>query len=180
LDVQVARVDRFKKQVDFRVAQGQTATSSKLARHAPPPRNRGDRFPRPFDRATAPSRGRAGSPRRPSPARPPAVARTLRSSHAGRPMLPRTRQSETLRRRGRPGEQSQSRDRKFAPDGRLEARQQARDAQPSHPPKSGQPQRDGAQLPVRPGRSGSWRGRGSRARRPDRRGPPAGKHPGSG
>jgi len=190
LDVQVARVDRFKKQVDFRVAQGPPATSSKLARPAAPPRNRGDRFPRPFDpelakagqasrlpKAAGTSQDRDGSRHRPGPARAPATERTLRSAHSGRPMLPRRSQSDAPSGRGRPDQQSQRRDRNFARDGRPEAQQQSRDGQPSHPPKAGQPQRPKAQPPVRPGRSGSWRGQGSRSRR---RRPSVGRQQGPG
>jgi ribonuclease R len=148
LEVQVARVDRFKKQVDFKLAQSQTAQTSRPAQTAPRTRDRRDHPSRPFDRPAVPRQDRSGSQRRPGPARPSAQQdRPLRSSHSGRPTLPTGTQSDARRPQGRPGPQRQSRDQNSAPGRKPGSQQPRRDARPSQPPKSGQPQRQGARRP---------------------------------
>ena len=107
LDVQIAKVDRFKKQVDFRLAQSEAASSSRPARTGPPTQSHRNREARKFDRPAPPRQDRGGSSRRPESSRPPASDRTLRSSHSGRPVIPGASQSDARRKPGRSGQQSQ-------------------------------------------------------------------------
>ncbi len=58
VEVQVAKVDRFKKQVDFRLAQSQPAQPSRNARLAAPTQRRRNRFSRPFGRPGQESQNR--------------------------------------------------------------------------------------------------------------------------
>jgi ribonuclease R len=178
VEVQVAKVDRFKKQVDFRLAPSQAARSSKGARPAPPLQSSANRVSRPFDRPVAPRPGRGGSQRRPAHSPAPAPARALRSSHSGRPMMPGGSPSNTRRPPGRPAQQSQNRDQNPARPRRPGSQPPGRNARssPSAMPKE-RPRHD-AQRPTRPARSGSSpQGRASRAYPPHRPSPSAGRHP---
>ncbi|MSU63501.1 MAG: ribonuclease R [Pedosphaera sp.] len=169
IEVQVARVDRFKKQVDFRLAQSQPAEPPRHARPAPPVQNRQDRFSKPFDRPIPPKQDRGGSQRRPGPSRPPSSDRTLRSSHSGRPVLSGGNKSDVGRQPARPGQQGQSRHQDSARARRPDSHQRGRNSPPAQPAKSGQPQRHEAKHQAQPSRSGSLpAGRGNRNR--DQRG----------
>jgi len=118
LEVQVAKVDRFKKQVDFRLAQSQPAQAARNVRSAPPTQDRRNRDARTFERA--------GSQRRPGSSRPPARDGTLRSSHSGRPAIPGASQSAAL-----PDRQNRDRDRNSARARKSGIQQQGRNARPS-------------------------------------------------
>ena len=164
LEVQIAKVDRFKKQVDFRLAQSQSALSAKQSRPAPPTPSRRDRFTRTSDRAAAPRQDRENSRRRPGPSRPPTSARTLRSSHSGRPALPSGNHSDSRRPPGRPAPQGQNRDQRPARPGNSGSQQPARSGRSTQASKSGQPpSRQGAPRPPQPGRS-RWSPKGRRQR----------------
>jgi ribonuclease R len=155
VEVQIAKVDRFKKQVDFRLAQSEATKSSRPARRAPPLQSRRDRFARPFDRSVSARQGRGGSQRRPGPSRPLASGRALRSSHSGRPTLPSGSQSDARHEPGRSGQQSQNRDQSSARGSRHGSQQEGRNDRSSQPAKSKRPQRHGAQRPAQPRLSGS-------------------------
>jgi len=114
LEVQVARVDRFKKQVDFRLAPSQADHPSGHTHSARPTPRRRDRSFRPVERAASDRRSRADSRRRPGPVRPSSRNRTLSSSQSGRPVLPSGNQRDTRRQPDRRGPQNQNRDRNSA------------------------------------------------------------------
>jgi len=158
LDVQVAKVDRFKKQVDFRLAEREANKASKRPdRPAQPTQSRRDRFARPFDRPAPAKQDRGRSPRRPDPSRPPARDGTLRSSHSGRPTIPGASASSRDSRRppGRPGQQSQNRPQNSTRGSKQGAQHQGHSHHSSQRAKSKRPQRHGAQRPAQPRRSGS-------------------------
>jgi ribonuclease R len=126
LEVQVAKVDRFKKQVDFRLAQSEATKSSRRARLAPSMQNRRARFAGPSDRSSSARQDRSGSQRRSDLSRPPVPDRALRSSHSDRATLSSASQSDTRRQAGRPGQQSQNRDRNSARFRKSGSQQQGR------------------------------------------------------
>jgi ribonuclease R len=96
LEVQIAKVDRFKKQVDFRLAEsGQARPVRPQTRPGQANQGQRDRFSRPPERPSGPNQNRGGSHRR----------NTLRSSSSIRPVLPRASQGDTQR---QPGRRSQS------------------------------------------------------------------------
>ncbi len=171
VEVQVARVDRFKKQVDFTLARGQSVSSTRPAAGGSRPGGRETirvaskgKFERSSDRSF--SQGRSDRDKRhqrrqpaaSSPPRPASGGVLFRSSHSGRPALPSATQGTPRRKPSRPNQPSQS--------GR------SRDFSGNRPPKSGAP---GA--PRRPGQS-SWKAnptsgkpreqRDSQAPRPER------------
>jgi len=103
LEVQVARVDRFKKQVDFRLAQSQADHRSghtHAARRAP---SRRDRSFRPFER-TAPARQNSAESRRQPGRRGPQNQK--RDQNSARARQPGSQQQQRARPPGR-SEQSQ-------------------------------------------------------------------------
>ena len=133
LEVQVAKVDRFKKQVDFRLAQSQPAQAARNVRSAPPTQDRRNRDARTFERSGSPRRDRGGSQRRPGSSRPPARDGTLRSSHSGRSAIPGASQSAA-----RPDRQNRDRDQNSARARKSGIQQQGRNARPSRPGRSKQ------------------------------------------
>jgi ribonuclease R len=126
LEVQVARVDRFKKQVDFRLAQSQPAQAARHVRSAPPTPGRRNRETRTFERPGSPRQARGGSQRRPGSPRPLARDGTLRSSHSSRPAIPGARQNAA-----RPDRQNRNRDQNSAQARKPGIQQQGRNARPS-------------------------------------------------
>jgi ribonuclease R len=141
LEVQVARVNRFKKQVDFRLAQSAGAPASRQTRSALPAQ-RGDRqFPRPPARPVSPRRDRGGAPRRPGPARPVTKDGPLRSSSSGRPLLPGASQGDSRRHPRQRNQQGRNRNPHPAPARKHGPPSQGRDHRPPPSEKSNQSQR---------------------------------------
>ena len=178
MEVQVARVDRFKKQVDFRLAQSQPAHLSGHTHSDRPTPSRRDRSFRPVERTASARQNRAGSRRRPAPARPPSRNRALSSSHSGHPVLPSGNQRDTRRQPDRRGPQNQNRDQNSGRARQPGSQQQRRAGQPAQPAPFKQPQHQGGQQPSRPHRSrSSPAGQTSRSRPRNRPDPSAGRHP---
>lgn len=108
VEVEVARVNHFKKQVDFRLARAhpiQPDRHDQVTHQAG--RGRLSPAPRPFGPAKV-NRGeipqRRSSSATPTPAKP-----VLRSSHSGRPVLPSGGRPQNQRRSGHPDRQNTSR-----------------------------------------------------------------------
>ena len=154
LEVEVAKVDRFKKQVDFRLAQGKPAPSARPARPAAPVQRGGKQFSRPFDRPISTRTDRGGSERRPVPPRSAAPDRTLRSAHAGRPVIPSAGHSDVRR---QPDQPRQNRDQTSARSGKPGSHPQRRSGRPSQPAKANPSRRHGPQRSAPPDPSGSSR-----------------------
>jgi ribonuclease R len=114
LEVQVAKVDRFKKQVDFRLAQGQPAQPSRHPQPGRPTPSRRERVFRSSDRAAFARPMGGDLRRRPDPSRPPSRNRPLPSSHSGRPALSGGQQRDTRHPSDRRAPQNQSRDQNAA------------------------------------------------------------------
>ncbi len=171
LEVQIAKVDRFKKQVDFRLAGSQPAHSTKSARRPAPPSRRPqeqqrperphpapparrDRFPRASDRPAPARTDRSGPPRRTGPSRPAAPDRTLRSAQSGRPMLSSSSHRDVRRRPDQSGPSRQTRDSRFERPARPGAQSQDRYARaeqnPNRPSSASRPA-DGGSQPQTPG-----------------------------
>ncbi len=155
LDVQVAKIDRFKKRVDFRLAKSPLSQPSRTARPVPsaqsrrnPPRSQK------FDRGGSPSQPRAGTPRPTGVSRPPAPARTLPSSHSRRPVLPSASQSGPRRPASRPSPQRPGRGQESTRARQPGSKQAGRNTRPLQAATSNQPQRHGTQRPTRPFRAG--------------------------
>ena len=139
LEVQIARVDRFKKQVDFRLAQSQAGQSrfTRQASSGPPMPNRRGKFTRSSDRRDAPSQARDRSQRHSGPSRSPASERILRSAHSGRPALPGASQGGTRRPSVQRGQRDQNRDQNSVRRGKPGARPQGGNNRPPRPAKPG-------------------------------------------
>jgi ribonuclease R len=128
LEVQIAKVDRFKKRVDFRLAQSQPARSSEHSRSTASAQRRRNRIFRPLNH---PAQGQdpSGSRRPRGPSRPPGPERRPRSFHSARPVASGGSQSDGRRRPGGAGQQSQNRDRNAARVRRQGSSQQGRNRQ---------------------------------------------------
>ena len=194
LEVQIAKVDRFKKQVDFRLAGEQPAHSTKSARRPAPPSRRPqeqqrpersqpapparrDRFPRASDRPAPARTDRSGPPRRTGPSRPAAPDRTLRSAQSGRPMLSSSTHRDVRRRPDERGPSHQTRDSRFERPGRASAQPRDRYARAEqnpnrdpNAPRAGRPSRPGSQAQDRNPRPQRSSGRDTRSERPARPG----------
>ncbi len=160
IEVEIAKVDRFKKQVDFRLAgsgqaRGAATSSSGQSRPSTPAQRRGkqvDRrkqFDRPRERQGPPRRDSGGPERRPGPSRPGVPDRTIRSTSSGRPVISSAGPRGNQRRRPEPSEAN--RPPLSASGGRpvLRSSQHPPQRQRQHPHQSSQPSQSG-----RPGRSG--------------------------
>ncbi len=143
IEVQVAKVDRFKKQVDFRFAPGQLAGDSKQARPSGQRSSGRDRRPS------------AGGDRRERPARPsqPMPDRNRREPHPGKPVSV-----------GR--SQGSSRQQNAAPARSGGAHPSTAKSHPGRPPQRGQAQGGSKQGGPRPG--GQPQARGGRQGQPKR------------
>ncbi len=183
VEVQVARVDRFKKQVDFRLAQSQPTQAPRHARPVLPAQNRQDRISRPSDRSGSARHDRDKSQRRSAHPSRLASDRTFRPSHSGRPALPSTNRSDFRSKPDRSGQQSQGRHQDSARTRRSNLQQQQHRGPnnvASRPARSGQPQRQGRKHQGQLNRSGALpAGRGNRPRHHRNAGPAAGKNAGS-
>lgn len=167
LEVQVAKVDRFKKQVDFRLAAGLPVQGSQPARPASPDRHR--RFPRPNDRRAAPGGSRGTAPRPSHPPRSSGPAGTLRSSHAGRPTLPSGNQGQSGRPPVRSNRPDPRRDLNTTRGGKPSARAASRPPRPAAQAKPVSSPPRGTRSEPQSLRSGLWRGGNRRSGQGGRR-----------
>ena len=110
LEVQIARVDRFKKQVDFRLAQSQAGQSrfTRQAASGPPMPNRRGKFTRSSELRDAPSQAPDRFQRHSGPSRSPASERILRSAHSGQRVCQAPGRRTATMARARPGRLSLS------------------------------------------------------------------------
>jgi ribonuclease R len=128
LEVHVAKVDRFKKRVDFRLAPPEPARFSRPTRPTPPAQHRKEGGPGQFDHSVS-QRPKSGDPRRrPDPVRPAVTAKTtLQSSPSGRPSLRSSRHSARPRSPVRTGGGSQNRPPNSKPTGRASKQEDGRE-----------------------------------------------------
>ena len=154
LDVQIAKIDRFKKRVDFRLAKSQAASPARSARPIPSTKNHPGRLTWASDRPVSQRQDPTVSKRRTGAARPVAPDRPQQSTHSGRPVLRSGRPHDPRRPLIRRDPPRQNRDLNSQGASKLGSQQSGRPSRPAQPARSKQPPRREAQPPARPGRSG--------------------------